>query len=70
MVDIIITTVKQFISIFKKLIVHTEIKDTATGNCIPLENIPILHTPSTHDPVHVINATTNQNSNKNWLKVV
>lgn len=62
-------TVKQFKSTFKKLIVHTEIKNTGTGNCIPLENIPILHTPSTHDPVHVINATTNQNSYQNWLNV-
>ncbi|XP_029047078.2 THAP domain-containing protein 2-like isoform X1 [Osmia bicornis bicornis] len=48
-------TVKQFKSIFRNLIVHVEIKDTGTGNCIPLESIPILHTPSTRDPVTIIN---------------
>jgi len=58
-------TIKQFKSIFKKLIIHTEIKDTATG----IENIPILYTPSTHDPVRVINATINQNFYQNWLDV-
>lgn len=36
-------TAKQFKSAMKKLIVHSEIKEGKTGNCIPLEDISILN---------------------------
>lgn len=62
-------TIKKFKFAFKKLIIHTEIKENNIGNCIPLEDISILHIPSTIDSFNIINATSNQNSNKNWLNV-
>jgi len=36
-------TSRQFKAAFKKILIHTEITETATGNCIPLEAISILH---------------------------
>lgn len=62
-------TVKQFKFAFKKLIIRTEIKEDKTGNCMPLEEISILHIPSTTDSISIINATSNQNSSTNWLNI-
>lgn len=67
-------TVKQFKSALKKIIVHVEIKDDRTGNCVPLDNISILNIPSTNkslvqsiDSLRVINASTNPEYS--WLRV-
>jgi len=49
--------VKQFKSAFKKLIIHTEIKENKTGNCICLEEIPILYISSTRDSINIINTS-------------
>lgn len=35
-------TVGQFSAAFQKLIVHTEMLDIISGNCLPLEFVPIL----------------------------
>ncbi|KYN03296.1 THAP domain-containing protein 9 [Cyphomyrmex costatus] len=51
-------TVRQFVGIFKKILVHHELRTDNTGNCIPQENISILHITSKIDPVNVINMTT------------
>jgi len=63
-------TVQQFKSVFKKLIIHTEIKEGNTGNCIPLEEISILNISSnlkqSKNPVNIINETANENSQK-WF---
>jgi len=63
-------TVRQFKSAFKKLIIHTEIKEGNTGNCIPLEEIYILNISSnlkqSKNPVNIINETANENSQK-WF---
>jgi len=63
-------TVQQFKSAFKKLIIHTEIKEGNTGNCIPLEEISILNISSnlkqSKNPVNIINETANENSQK-WF---
>lgn len=61
---------KQFKSAFKKLIIHTEIKEGNTGNCIPLSEIAILHTSSRQDPVNIINSTLNQTSHNKWLDIL
>lgn len=45
----------------KKILVHNEIRNTQSGNCIPLEEISILHTTSTIEPPNpenIINATS------------
>lgn len=63
-------TTRQFKSAFKKLIIHVEIKEEKTGNCIPLEEISILNVSSTKNQVDIINATTDQNSHKKWLNVL
>lgn len=52
------------------MIIHVEIKEEKTGNCIPLEEISILNVSSTKNPVDIINATTDQNSHKKWLNVL
>lgn len=36
-------TARQFVAIYKKILVHHELRTNNTGNCIPLENISILH---------------------------
>lgn len=48
-------TVKQFKSAFKKLIIHTEVSESSTGNCIPLEKISILNVSSEKKAFDVIN---------------
>jgi len=60
-------TVKQFKSTIQKLIVHTEIGDRNSTNCVSLEDIPILNVPSTQRAIETINATIN--SNQQWLDV-
>jgi len=48
-------TSRQFQSAYKTLVVHsTNIESFNTGNCIPLENIDILHVSSS-DPIKTIN---------------
>jgi len=44
--------------------VHAEIKENNTGNCIPLEDISILNVSSTNNSVDIINATTTENSTR------
>ncbi|EZA59658.1 THAP domain-containing protein [Ooceraea biroi] len=39
-------TVKQFKSAFRKILIHDELSTPSTGNCIPLEEIPILNVSS------------------------
>lgn len=55
-------TAFQFISALKKIIVATELKDPRTGNCVPLEDISILHASSasapSSNPLMNINLTT------------
>lgn len=63
-------TVKQFKSAIKKLIVHCEIKEGNTGNCIPLENISILNVSSANKSINIINATTTENSTRKWLHIL
>lgn len=53
-------TVRQFQASYKRLIVHTQIKDSGAGNCIPLESISILSLNS--KPELMINATTNRSN--------
>lgn len=62
-------TAKQFKSALKKLIIHTEIREKNTGNCINLEDIPILNvsSSSSQNSINIINETVN--SNKKWLNV-
>jgi len=39
-------SVRQFISAYRKLIVHRDLQDVMRGNCLPLETVPILTTSS------------------------
>jgi len=51
-------TSRQFQSAYKKLVVQSNnVGNFNTGNCIPLENIDILHYSSTN-PVKTINSST------------
>ncbi|XP_025162957.1 uncharacterized protein LOC112590490 isoform X1 [Harpegnathos saltator] len=49
-------TARQFKAAYKKILVHTEITETATGNCIPLEIISILHVSA--NSATIINQST------------
>lgn len=49
-------TARQFKAAYKKLLVHTEIADKKTGNCIPLDAIAILHVSSNSE--NIINQST------------
>lgn len=40
-------TCRQFITGYKKLLVHAELREGGIGNCLPLEDINILNCPST-----------------------
>jgi len=60
-------TTKQFKSAVKKLIINTEIREKSTGNCINLENIPILHASSLQNSVNIINKTVS--SHEEWLDI-
>jgi len=53
-------TVRQFKSAFKKILIRSEVRDSALGNCIPVENIMILNCVSTSqkNPIDIINDTT------------
>lgn len=51
-------TARQFRSIYKKLLVHIELKDRRKENCVPLEKISILNCSSAVD---AINTTTDKN---------
>jgi len=57
-------TCRKFQSAYKKVVVHThDIENLNTRNCIPLDNIEILHYSSS-DPVKMINNSTfNRNAN-------
>jgi len=48
-------TARQFKSAYKKLLVNTQIKDRGLGNCMALEDIPILNCSSVTDPIMAIN---------------
>lgn len=48
-------TARQFKSAYKKILVNAQIKDRGLGNCIALEDIPILNCSSVTDPVTAIN---------------
>lgn len=61
-------TIIQFKSALKKLIIHIDIREKSTGNCINLEDIPILHVSSVQNSVNIINKTVN--SNKEWLDIL
>lgn len=52
-------TARQFRATYKKLIMHAEIKNSALGNCIPLDNISILNCSSikNKEPEDLINST-------------
>ena len=52
-------TARQFSAAYKKLLIHSEIKNSYTGNCIPLEDIKILTSTSIPiPPGELINITT------------
>lgn len=51
-------TARQFKAAYKKMLVHSEITTSNTGNCIPLEAIDILYISS--NPVVAINSTSGQ----------
>lgn len=42
-------TARQFKAAIKKLLIHSEIRDIHSGNCIPLEQISILHVSSANN---------------------
>jgi len=42
-------TARQFKAAIKKILVHAEIRDIHTGNCIPLEHVSILHVSSSNN---------------------
>jgi hypothetical protein len=48
-------TSRQFKSAYKKIMVNAQIKDTGLGNCMALEDIPVLNCSSVNDPITVIN---------------
>jgi len=53
---------RQFQSAYKKLVIQSHnVSNFNTGNCIPLENIDILHYSST-DPIKTINSSTFNNN--------
>lgn len=39
-------SVRQFIAAYRKILVHAEIREGSSGNCVPLENISVLHVSS------------------------
>jgi len=51
-------TARQFKVAIKKILIHSELCDIHTGNCIPLEHISILHVLSTNASEDVINMST------------
>lgn len=54
-------TARQFKAAIKKILVHAEIRDVRTGNCIPLEHVSILHVSSSNtisNSEDVINMST------------
>lgn len=51
-------TARQFKSGIKQLLIHSEIRDSDSGNCIPLENIAILHVTSSQNSENIINTST------------
>ncbi|KAI5744908.1 hypothetical protein M8J76_006466 [Diaphorina citri] len=57
-------TATQFVSALKKIIVATELRDVKSGNCIPREQISILHASSStapsKNPMMNINLTTDR----------
>lgn len=48
-------TSRQFKSAYKKIMVNAQIKDTGLGNCMALEDIPVLNCSSVNDPITAIN---------------
>lgn len=58
-------TARQFKSAYKKLLVNALIKDRGLGNCMALEDIPILNYSSVTNPVTAIN-----NSNCTLVKKI
>jgi len=48
-------TARQFKAAIKQLLIHSEIKDSGSGNCIPLENIAVLHVTSSQTSEQIIN---------------
>ena len=54
-------TARQFKAAMKKILVHADVRGSKTGNCIPLDEIAILHVSSTGkviDSEEVINVTS------------
>lgn len=58
-------TARQFAAAYKRLIVNTEVEASQKGNCLPLENVSILHVSSATQPrsEDVINWTSRGRSN-------
>ncbi|KAF2879694.1 hypothetical protein ILUMI_26470 [Ignelater luminosus] len=54
-------TVRQFRSAYTKILVHTELKESSRGNCVPLEHINILQGSKPVDNLQQINATSGKN---------
>lgn len=57
-------TPRLFESIYKKVIIHTELMETKTGNCMPLEAIGILNCSSA---VKRINMTVDSKDRENVI---
>lgn len=43
-------TQRQLITVYKRLLIHSDLTDNITGNCTPLELIPILNVSSYVEP--------------------
>lgn len=53
---------KRFQSAMKKILLHLELKEDSSGNCIPLSNINILHFTSSLNSIATTNKTANGKS--------
>lgn len=51
-------TAQQFKSAYKKLLVHTEIRGKLRGNCLPLDEISILHPSANPSAIKTMNKST------------
>ena len=57
-------TVRQFRAAYKRLIIRAEIRENGLGNCVPLEEIPIL---TNNSPINELNISTPNICNFNDL---
>lgn len=51
------SSARQFKAAIKQLLVHSDIRDSDSGNCIPIEDISILHVTSSQSSEQIINSS-------------